>query len=157
MLKFYEFSIEIVDNNSFLNYHPDPDSSKAKIPWGWIIAAVALILIFVILSIYLYVRMRCKNQLIQKLGAIELESFELGNTEGINPNLKLDEQADLLPYDKRYEFPREKLKLGRKLGGGAFGIVYKGIAHGILAYEDRTIVAVKMVKRMSNDEVYKLT
>lgn len=28
-------------------------------------------------------------------------------------NLPLDEQVDLLPYDEQWEFPREKLKLGK--------------------------------------------
>lgn len=58
-----------------------------------------------------------------------------------------------MPYDKKYEFPREKLKLGKQLGAGAFGIVIKGIAQGILPYEDETIVAVKMVKQMADNEV----
>lgn len=33
--------------------------------------------------------------------------------ESINPNLGVDEQAELLPYDKKWEFPIEKLKLGK--------------------------------------------
>lgn len=44
--------------------------------------------------------------------AAGLANFEKGNPDSINPDLALDEQADLLPYDKKYEFPREKLKLG---------------------------------------------
>jgi FMS-like tyrosine kinase 1 len=29
--------------------------------------------------------------------------------------LPVDEQAELLPYDKKWEFPRDKLKLGEWL------------------------------------------
>ena len=32
--------------------------------------------------------------------------------ENINPELPVDDQAELLPYDKKWEFPRDKLKLG---------------------------------------------
>lgn len=41
-----------------------------------------------------------------------LANFEAGAVNSINPELGIDEQADLLPYDARWEFPREKLKLG---------------------------------------------
>lgn len=34
--------------------------------------------------------------------------------DSINPELPLDEQADLLPYDQTWEFPREKLVLGKE-------------------------------------------
>lgn len=73
--------------------------------------------------------------------------------ESIDPALSLDEQADLLPYDKKYEFSRDKLKLGNQLGAGAFGIVVKGTAYGILPHEDETIVAVKTVKPNADNEV----
>lgn len=33
--------------------------------------------------------------------------------ESWNPDLGIEEQAELLPYDKRWEFPRDKLKLGK--------------------------------------------
>jgi FMS-like tyrosine kinase 1 len=38
-----------------------------------------------------------------------------GAVETINPELGLDQQADLLPYDARYEFPRDNLRLGKNL------------------------------------------
>lgn len=38
--------------------------------------------------------------------------FDKGNPDSINPDLPIDEQTELLPYDKRWEFPRERLKLG---------------------------------------------
>ncbi len=47
--------------------------------------------------------------------------FECGQMDLINPDLPLDEQIDLLPYDNKWEFPRENLKLGQVLGQGAFG------------------------------------
>jgi hypothetical protein len=36
-----------------------------------------------------------------------------GKPEAVNPNLPLDEQTEILPYDKKiWEFPRNQLKLG---------------------------------------------
>ena len=44
------------------------------------------------------------------------------------------------------EFPRDRLKLGKLLGSGAFGRVLKGEASGIVSWEPVSTVAVKMVK-----------
>ena len=64
-------------------------------------------------------------------------------------------QADLLPYNEKYEFPRENLSLGKLLGSGAFGRVLKGTASGIVPWEDSTTVAVKMLKpKTSTDYDY---
>lgn len=89
----------------------------------------------------------------KELKAAGLANFNEGNIQGLNPELDLDEQADLLPYDKKYEFPREKLQLGKQLGAGAFGVVVKGRAQNILPYEEETIVAVKMIKPTADNEV----
>lgn len=118
-----------------------------------VVGIVAVILVLMICTIYLCVRIRRERRLLRELKAAGLANFEEGNPDSINPDLALDEQADLLPYDKKYEFPREKLKLEKQIGAGAFGIVIKGIARGIQPYEEETIVAVKMVKRMANNEV----
>lgn len=99
------------------------------------------------------VRIRRERKLFRELKAAGLANFEEGNPDSINPDLALDEQADLLPYDKKYEFPRDRLKLGKQLGAGAFGVVIKGVAQGILPYENETTVAVKMVKQMADNEV----
>ena len=48
--------------------------------------------------------------------------------------------------DREFEFPIDRLKLGKLLGSGAFGRVLKGEASGILSCEPVTTVAVKMVK-----------
>lgn len=66
--------------------------------------------------------------------------------ELFNPEIPLDEQIDLLPYDSRYEFPKEKLILGCTLGQGAFGRVVKAEAVGMESNESSTTVAVKMLK-----------
>lgn len=118
-----------------------------------IIGVIAVILVLVICTLYLCLRIRRERRLFRELKAAGLANFEEGNPDSINPDLALDEQADLLPYDRKYEFPREKLKLGKQLGAGAFGVVIKGIAQGILPYEDETTVAVKMVKQMADNEV----
>ena len=44
--------------------------------------------------------------------ANQLDIFDKGNPDSINPDLPIDEQTELLPYDKRWEFPRDRLKLG---------------------------------------------
>ena len=39
----------------------------------------------------------------------------LYNPKGeINPDIPIDEQTQCLPYDPKWEFPRERLKLGKK-------------------------------------------
>lgn len=120
---------------------------------GLILGVAALILVLVICTIYLCLRIRRERKLLRELKAAGLANFDEGNPDSINPELALDEQADLLPYDKKYEFPREKLKLGKQLGAGAFGVVVKGFAQGLLPYEEETTVAVKMVKQTADNEV----
>ncbi|CAG2168317.1 unnamed protein product [Oppiella nova] len=67
-----------------------------------------------------------------------------------NPDMPLDEQIELLPYDPRYEFPKERLKLGRTLGQGAFGRVVKAEAIGLEDGDNSTTVAVKMLKERAD-------
>lgn len=47
----------------------------------------------------------------------------------------------------------QKYILGKQLGAGAFGVVVKALATGILPYEEETTVAVKMVKQTADNEV----
>ncbi|XP_023246671.1 vascular endothelial growth factor receptor kdr-like [Copidosoma floridanum] len=76
-----------------------------------------------------------------------LTPFTEGELDLMNPELTVDEQAELLPYDIRWEFPREKIKLDEKLGSGAFGVVYKAMAYELLARKSITLVAVKTVRK----------
>ena len=82
-------------------------------------------IIVVILSIILAWRVKVYQAKYKQLTAQELLMFEKGDPNSINPELGVDDQADLLPYNKSYEFPRESLKLGKQLGSGAFGRVVK--------------------------------
>ena len=52
------------------------------------------------------------QKLKQELAKAAKLHFENGDVEKWNPDLGIEEQAELLPYDKRWEFPRNKLKLG---------------------------------------------
>uniref|UniRef100_UPI00358FF675 mast/stem cell growth factor receptor Kit-like isoform X1 n=2 Tax=Myxine glutinosa TaxID=7769 RepID=UPI00358FF675 len=55
-----------------------------------------------------------------------------------------------LPYDDRWEFPREHLVFGELLGSGAFGKVMQATAHGLLKSDMATKVAVKMLKQSAH-------
>ncbi|XP_040903895.1 vascular endothelial growth factor receptor kdr-like [Toxotes jaculatrix] len=59
----------------------------------------------------------------------------------------LEEQNDLLQYDSsKWEFPRDRLRLGKTLGHGAFGKVVEASAFGIDKLSTCKTVAVKMLK-----------
>ncbi|XP_056155612.1 receptor-type tyrosine-protein kinase FLT3-like [Lampris incognitus] len=51
-----------------------------------------------------------------------------------------------LEYDRKWEFPRENLELGKELGSGAFGMVVQATAFGINKPGVSHQVAVKMLK-----------
>ncbi|XP_044031605.1 vascular endothelial growth factor receptor 1 isoform X3 [Siniperca chuatsi] len=59
----------------------------------------------------------------------------------------IEEQCERLQYDpNRWEFPQERLKLGKPLGRGAFGKVMQASAFGIDNGTSCRTVAVKMLK-----------
>lgn len=51
-----------------------------------------------------------------------------------------------LPLDSDWEFPRDKLSIGKILGEGAFGKVVRAEADGIVQLGVSTTVAIKMLK-----------
>jgi len=57
-------------------------------------------------------------------------------------------QCELIPYDKRLEFPKDRLRLGQELGSGAFGRVVKAEAIGFKS-------ATKKKKSEEKDDVIK--
>ncbi|XP_051275539.1 macrophage colony-stimulating factor 1 receptor [Dicentrarchus labrax] len=58
-----------------------------------------------------------------------------------------------LPYNEKWEFPRDKLKLGKILGAGAFGKVVEATAFGLGKEKDNAMrVAVKMLKASAHSD-----
>ncbi|XP_074528112.1 macrophage colony-stimulating factor 1 receptor 2 [Halichoeres trimaculatus] len=57
-----------------------------------------------------------------------------------------------LPYNHKWEFPRDKLRLGPVLGSGAFGKVVEATAYGLGTDNKVTRVAVKMLKPSAHSE-----
>ncbi|XP_052441858.1 vascular endothelial growth factor receptor 2 isoform X1 [Carassius gibelio] len=71
-------------------------------------------------------------------------------------DLPMDEHCERLTYDaNKWEFPRDRLKLGEPLGRGAFGQVVEATAYGIEKATTCTTVAVKMLKEGATTSEYR--
>ncbi|KAI9558995.1 hypothetical protein GHT06_015784 [Daphnia sinensis] len=71
-----------------------------------------------------------------------LKKLLAGNVKEINRQLPIEEQTELLPYDKQWEFPRYRLKLN---------LILDNISMGINGSEDTIkTVAVKMIRSHTN-------
>ncbi|XP_017764514.1 PREDICTED: vascular endothelial growth factor receptor 1 isoform X2 [Eufriesea mexicana] len=113
-----------------------------------LIILIAVLSITIVTLVFCFsIKIRRERIMRKELMEAGLMHFEEGAVDCLNPDLTVDDQAELLPYDKKWEFPREKLKLGKQLGSGAFGVVMKGVAEGICENEPFTTVAVKTVRR----------
>ncbi|XP_072368778.1 macrophage colony-stimulating factor 1 receptor-like [Scyliorhinus torazame] len=66
--------------------------------------------------------------------------------EAVNGNDYTFIDPTQLPYNGKWEFPREKLRLGKILGAGAFGKVVEATAYGLDKEDSAIKVAVKMLK-----------
>ncbi|XP_061535634.1 KIT proto-oncogene, receptor tyrosine kinase b isoform X2 [Phycodurus eques] len=66
--------------------------------------------------------------------------------ESIHDNNYIYFDPTQLPYDSKWEFPRQKLRFGKTLGSGAFGKVVKATAYGLCSADTVTTVAVKLLK-----------
>ncbi|XP_045479930.1 vascular endothelial growth factor receptor kdr-like isoform X2 [Harmonia axyridis] len=115
--------------------------------WYFWLAIILLMVLIIITCVIVYLKDHRKKKLEKLLREVGLAYFKSGHLEHLNPELGLEDQVDLLPYDRKWEFPAENLKIGKQLGAGAFGVVMKGEAKGIIPGEERTTVAVKMVKK----------
>ncbi|XP_075422590.1 mast/stem cell growth factor receptor Kit [Ascaphus truei] len=66
--------------------------------------------------------------------------------EEINGNNYVYIDPTQLPYDNKWEFPRDRLCFGQILGAGAFGKVIEATAYGLVKSDSALTVAVKMLK-----------
>lgn len=118
------------------------------------IALISVVFIIAIIC-FLIVLVYCKKYRAHMKEEKEMELlnktlFDKGQVNMFNPDLPLCEQVELLPYDQRWEFPKDRLKLGRTLGQGAFGRVVKAEAIGLGEQGQSLTVAVKMLKERAD-------
>uniref|UniRef100_A0AAY4AGS0 receptor protein-tyrosine kinase n=1 Tax=Denticeps clupeoides TaxID=299321 RepID=A0AAY4AGS0_9TELE len=98
-----------------------------------VVSAAALLSFILVVLLYKYAQ-KPKYQIHWKV----IESIHGNNYIYIDPTQ--------LPYDPKWEFPRERLRFGKVLGSGAFGKVVQATAYGLLSPDSVTTVAVKMLK-----------
>ncbi|NXR17592.1 CSF1R factor, partial [Cinclus mexicanus] len=103
------------------------------------IGALVLLLLLLLLLLYKY-NQKPKYQVRWKI----IEACEGNNYIFIDPTQ--------LPYNEKWEFPRNNLQFGKTLGAGAFGKVVEATAFG-LGKEDSVLkVAVKMLKSSADTD-----
>lgn len=78
----------------------------------YLIVIGVIFFLLILLVAYLTWKIKKEKQFRKELAAAGLLYFTEGVKKSINPDLGIDEQAELLPYDDRFEFPSDKLVLG---------------------------------------------
>lgn len=76
-------------------------------------AISVIIFALIILVVYLTWKIKKEKKFRKELAAAGLLYFKEGAAGSLNPERGIDEQAELLPYDDKFEFPAEKLILGK--------------------------------------------
>ena len=79
---------------------------------GTIWAIIIVVIIAIVLLVILIRKVQQDKKRTEFFRTNQLDMFDKGNPGSINPDLPVDEQTELLPYDRRWEFPRDQLKLG---------------------------------------------
>ncbi|KAM9348481.1 macrophage colony-stimulating factor 1 receptor 2 [Symphorus nematophorus] len=102
--------------------------------------SAAAILLLLLLVVFYKWRQKPKYEIRWKI----IESTDGNNYTFVDPTQ--------LPYNYKWEFPRDKLRLGAVLGSGAFGKVVEATAYGLGTDNDVTRVAVKMLKPSAHSE-----
>ncbi|KAK2849203.1 hypothetical protein Q5P01_009037 [Channa striata] len=104
--------------------------------------AAAILVILLVLLVFLFYKYKQKPR--YEIRWKIIEARDGNNYTFIDPTQ--------LPYNEKWEFPRDKLKLGKILGAGAFGKVVEATAYG-LGKEDNVLrVAVKMLKASAHSD-----
>uniref|UniRef100_A0A8C7U1Z7 receptor protein-tyrosine kinase n=1 Tax=Oncorhynchus mykiss TaxID=8022 RepID=A0A8C7U1Z7_ONCMY len=137
-----EFTVECVTFN-FAGKNRDIFLSRKTLFTPTLIGATstsALLFLLLVIVLYKY-KQKPKYEVRWKI----MEANDGNNYTFIDPTQ--------LPYNKKWEFPRDKLRLGQILGAGAFGKVVEATAYGLGTDDNMTTrVAVKMLKRDAHSE-----
>ena len=132
----------LLDKNC-ISLKQKPSSEQIlTIHWNVFLIIGIVLLSSIICAVFVIIAITEKR----KIKILKQEGLD-GKPCEISSHLTLFEQAERLPYIEKYDFPKTKLKVGKVLGEGHYGIVCKAIARGIVQYEEQTEVAVKKVKR----------
>ncbi|XP_067465187.1 macrophage colony-stimulating factor 1 receptor 2 [Thunnus thynnus] len=103
------------------------------------VSAAAVLLLLLLVVFYKW-KQKPKYEIRWKI----IESTDGNNYTFVDPTQ--------LPYNYKWEFPRDKLRLGAVLGSGAFGKVVEATAYGLGTDSNVTRVAVKMLKPSAHSE-----
>ncbi|ESO93155.1 hypothetical protein LOTGIDRAFT_91761, partial [Lottia gigantea] len=153
------------------DHAPVREKEKTRMTTIIIVCCSVLTVVGVISAIACVMKTRRKQILLQQKPVkrvIIMRPNDLYYTKGdqsvIQPLVRIEKQgrqrlsSDVtevseyeIPLDADWEFPRERLGLGERLGEGAFGLVMKAKAMGIANNPGQTTVAVKMLKDDSTD------
>ncbi|XP_023283930.1 macrophage colony-stimulating factor 1 receptor 2-like [Seriola lalandi dorsalis] len=102
--------------------------------------SAAAVLLLLLLVVFYQWRQKPKYEIRWKI----IESTDGNNYTFVDPTQ--------LPYNHKWEFPRDKLRLGAVLGSGAFGKVVEATAYGLGTDNNVARVAVKMLKPSAHSE-----
>ncbi|KAK5621205.1 Macrophage colony-stimulating factor 1 receptor 2 [Crenichthys baileyi] len=102
--------------------------------------SVSCILLLLLVVVFYKCRQKPKYEILWKI----IESNDGNNYTFVDPTQ--------LPYNQKWEFPRNKLRLGAVLGSGAFGKVVEATAYGLETENKAIRVAVKMLKPNAHSE-----
>uniref|UniRef100_A0A669BQK5 receptor protein-tyrosine kinase n=1 Tax=Oreochromis niloticus TaxID=8128 RepID=A0A669BQK5_ORENI len=104
------------------------------------VLSATAVLFLLLLVVFYKCRQKPKYEIRWKI----IESTDGNNYTFVDPTQ--------LPYNQKWEFPRDKLRLGPILGSGAFGKVVEATAYGLETDNKITRVAVKMLKPSADSE-----
>ncbi|XP_054873266.1 macrophage colony-stimulating factor 1 receptor 2-like [Amphiprion ocellaris] len=139
-----DVTFECVSSNlvgeSRVVFSPSPERLVVFTPA--LIGALSVIVVLLLLLLVVFYRWRQqpKYEIRWKI----IESTDGNNYTFVDPTQ--------LPYNHKWEFPRDKLRLGAVLGSGAFGKVVEATAYGLETDNKVTRVAVKMLKPSAHSE-----
>ncbi|XP_076131375.1 macrophage colony-stimulating factor 1 receptor 1 isoform X1 [Alosa pseudoharengus] len=127
---------------AFSHYVTNPDFVASTIFTPTLIGASSLVGTLIILLAIVFYKYQQKPKFEIRWKIIEVNDGN--NYTFIDPTQ--------LPYNEKWEFPRERLRLGQVLGTGAFGKVVEATADGLGADGNIIRVAVKMLKPRAHSE-----